>query len=140
MDKYKKLFSNTIVFSIGSFGSKILLLLMVKYFTNVLGTGNYGTGDLIQQAANILIPIASLSIADAIIRFGLDNEYDSSQVFTNSVAVALMGMTGLAIIFPLINLVHIFDGYSFILYVFVYISSFKNMCSQFVRSRGLVKL
>ena len=33
MNKYKKLVSNTLIFAIGSFGSKILLLLLTRLYT-----------------------------------------------------------------------------------------------------------
>ena len=35
---YKKLFSNTLVFAIGSFSSKVLVLLLVPIYTNYLTT------------------------------------------------------------------------------------------------------
>ena len=71
---YLKLFSNTIVFAIGSFGSKLLVILLVPLYTAALSPDEFGTVDLIAQTANILIPIFSLSAADAALRFGLDTK------------------------------------------------------------------
>lgn len=39
---YKKLFSNTLVFAIGSFSSKVLVLLLVPIYTNYLTTAELG--------------------------------------------------------------------------------------------------
>lgn len=140
MDKYKKLFSNTIIFAMGSFGSKLLVFLMVRFYTGQLSTAEFSTADIIVQTANFLIPLATLSIAESITRFGLDRDYDNTKIFTAGIFTVLIGMTGLAVLFPLINLVHMFDGYGMLLYVYVYTSSFRALCSQFVRARGLVKL
>ena len=62
MDKYKKLATNTIIFAIGTFSSKILSFLLIPFFTSKLVTSDYSTADLIQQTANVLIPIVFLQI------------------------------------------------------------------------------
>lgn len=140
MDKYKKLFNNTLIFAIGSFSSKILSFILVRFYTSQLNTPEFGVAELIRETANLLIPIATLAIYEAVIRFGLDEAYDKKKVFTNCIAAALFGMTCLALLFPFVNLIHKFDGYGFILYLYVYISGMKQICAHFVRSRGLVRL
>ena len=49
MDKYKKLATNTLIFAIGTFSSKILSFLLMPYVTRMLGTGDYGSADLIEN-------------------------------------------------------------------------------------------
>jgi len=68
---YSKLFSNTIIFAIGSFSSKILVILLLPLYTNALEPSQFSSVDLIIQIANLMLPIATLSIAESIIRFGL---------------------------------------------------------------------
>ena len=51
MDKYKKLASNTLIFAIGTFSSKILSFLLMPFVTRMMGTGDYGSADLVQQNA-----------------------------------------------------------------------------------------
>ena len=46
---YKKLFSNTLVFAIGSFSSKVLVLLLVPIYTNYLTTAELGVTDVLTQ-------------------------------------------------------------------------------------------
>lgn len=43
MNKYKKLVSNTLIFAIGSFGSKILLLLLTRLYTGNINPGDNST-------------------------------------------------------------------------------------------------
>ena len=69
---YKKLFSNTLVFAIGSFSSKVLVLLLVPIYTNYLTTAELGVTDVLTQIANWIIPLVTMTITEAIIRFGLD--------------------------------------------------------------------
>ena len=77
LNKYKKLAANTAVFAIGSFGSKILLLLLTRLYTHNISTGDNSTKSLLEQTANFIIPIATFSIAEAVIRYGLDRDYDN---------------------------------------------------------------
>ena len=80
MNKYKKLFGNTLVFAVGSFGTKLLGFLLVALYTRVMSEGEYSTVDLIYQTVNILVPLVTFSMSDAVIRFGMDNEYDHRKV------------------------------------------------------------
>ncbi|HIX66213.1 MAG TPA: polysaccharide biosynthesis protein, partial [Candidatus Anaerotruncus excrementipullorum] len=70
MDKYKRLLSNTLIFAIGTFSSKVLVFLLVPFYTNLLTKGEMGTADLIVQTANLIIPIVSIGMSNAIIRYG----------------------------------------------------------------------
>ena len=70
MNKYQTLATNTLLMSIGTFGSKLLVFLMVRFYTGYLTPAEYGTADLITQTANLLIPLVSLDIAEARRCFG----------------------------------------------------------------------
>ncbi|MEG0614734.1 MAG: oligosaccharide flippase family protein, partial [Oscillospiraceae bacterium] len=140
MDKYKKLAANTIIFAIGSFGSKILSFLLINLYTTHMSPDDYGNADLIIKLGNFLIPIFSLSIADAILRYGIDKDYSNSQVFTTGITTILFGSTILALLSPIFNLIPFLDGNGFLLYIFIYASGFRAVCSQFVRGKGQVKL
>ena len=61
-NKYKTLVSNTMLISLGTFGSKLLVFFMVRFYTSYLTPADYGTADLITQTANLLFPLISLGI------------------------------------------------------------------------------
>lgn len=42
MDKYKRLLNNTFVFAIAAFSSKVLIFLMMPFYTRVMPTGDFG--------------------------------------------------------------------------------------------------
>ena len=73
--KYSTLGKNTLLFAVSSFGTKIITFLLVPLYTSVLSTNDYGTIDLITAAVQLLIPILTLNIQDAVLRFSLDRSY-----------------------------------------------------------------
>ncbi len=140
MNKYKSLAANTVVFAIGSFGSKILAILLNKLYTGHIYSGDYNTKEILEICANLLVPIVSFSITDAVIRFGLDKNYDKHSVFSNAVTALLCGIGGFALLSPLLMLYTDIKSYVWLLVLFVCISCFRQVSTQFARARGMVKL
>lgn len=139
-DSYKNLAFNAIIFAIGSFSSKILVLLLLPIYTSALTKAELGIADLVMQIANFIIPVASLSIADAVIRFGLDKSNDKSEIFSTSCAVMAIGVFIFAIICPIIRLYERISDYVFILFIYVVFACVKLVFCEFARARELVKL
>lgn len=140
MNKYQKLAQNTVIFAIGSFGSKILLLLLTRLYSANIDPGNNSTKSLLEQTANFIIPIITFSIAEAVIRYGLDREYDKKEIFTSACFVELAGMVILLLCSPLLMLLPYTDGYVIYLVAYIMASSFRQLSSQFVRARDMTKL
>ncbi|MGN0534558.1 MAG: lipopolysaccharide biosynthesis protein [Eubacterium sp.] len=144
MDKYKKLASNAIIFAIGTFSSKILSFLLMPFVTRMMTTGDYGIADLIQQTVNVLIPIVMLQVNSAALRFSLDKAKDKADVFTVGVRTTIIGFIVFLFFAYPISLIRINDfrlgDYIILIYVFVLISGFRQLCQQFVRGSGYVKL
>lgn len=90
-NKYQTLAGNTVKLGLGTFGSKVLVFLMVRFYTEHLSPADYGTADLITQTANLLIPLLSLGITDAVFRFVMDETEDAAGVFTAGLFVVLAG-------------------------------------------------
>ena len=141
---YRKLFSNTLTFAIGSFSSKILVILLIPIYTNALSKAEGGITDVLTQIANWAIPIASVTIAEAVIRFGLDKAYDKKAVFTigNVVCLGGLGAFGvLMLIFTIAGVAKNYLGtYGIILYLYIFMSSMKTLYSTYVRALERVKL
>ena len=141
---YRKLFSNTLTFAIGSFSSKILVILLIPIYTNALSKAEGGITDVLTQIANWAIPIASVTIAEAVIRFGLDKAYDKKAVFTigNVVCLGGLGVFGvLMFIFTIAGVAKNYLGtYGMILYLYIFMSSMKTLYSTYVRALERVKL
>lgn len=144
MDKYKKLASNTIIFAIGTFSSKLLSLVLTFFYTRVMDTGSFGGATLIQNAVNILVPIVTLAVNSAALRFALDKESDKKGVFTTGVATTLIGFAVFCFFSPVVMKININDfnmgQYAVLLYLMLLGSSLRQLCQQFVRGSGYVKL
>ena len=140
MDKYKTLALNTVIFAVGSFGSKILLFFLTRLYTGNIISDNLNTKEMLEITANFLIPVFTFSIAEAVIRYGIDRAYDKRQVFSNAVVTELGGLVLLLLCTPLIGLFSFTDGFLGLLIVYICTSSFRQLCAQFVRARGLLKL
>jgi O-antigen/teichoic acid export membrane protein len=140
MDKYKRLASNTVVLMLGQMSSKLLVYVMMRFYTDILGADGYGAVGNIVDAAVLCIGIATLAIGEAIIRFGTDNAYDSSQVFSIGLVTTLGGLLLFIPFVPLIGLVDFLSQYSLLIYIYVFTGSFKSAFALFVRSSVSIRL
>lgn len=136
MNKYKTLFSNTLLISIGTFGSKILVFFMVRFYTGYLTPADYGTADLITQTANLLFPIISLGITDAVFRFALDNERGRRSIFTVGFITITLGALIFIIAVPILYCVKDFRNYVWLIVIYTMSSCYHSLCAQFIRARG----
>lgn len=140
-NRYKKLMNNTIIFAIGTFSSKVLVFLMLPYYTNILSTGEYGTVDALINVGQLMIPIASVGINNAVIRFGLEHNTDKNSVFSSGLYTILAGFACLAVVSPILRyFMDFMSGYTIAVLAFVLASSLRTLCIQFGLSLGRNKM
>lgn len=139
--KYKKLMNNTLLFAISNFSSKLLSIVLQPYITFAMGqVEEVGITKLVQNIGSLLIPLVSMGVSFAIIRFGLEKSNSKSQVFTSGIVTIFMGFVIMLAFYPLLRLVPLFNTYALLLYVHVLVSCLRTLCTQFVRSRQLNRL
>ena len=139
--RYNTLMSNTILFAISNFSSKLLSVIAKPYLSYVLrDPGVMGVSNLIQNVGNLLIPVVSLGVSFAIIRFGLDKNTDKSSVFTNGLATIGLGFFLLILGWPLVRMIPNAAEYLVLLYLCVLMSCLRTLGTQFIRSRMLNRL
>lgn len=126
--------------SIGTFGSKVLVFLMVRFYTDWLTPAEYGTADLITQAANLLLPVVSLGITDSVFRFALDQPKERQSIFTTGLLVIVVGSLLYASLIPLLGEFLPVDSYHGLISVYVIASCLHSLCAQYVRATGRTKL
>ena len=81
MGKLKYLSKNIALFSISNFVSKILVFLLVPFYTNVLTTYEYGIADVIQVTLLLLVPMVTLNIGEAALRFGIEEVENRKSIY-----------------------------------------------------------
>ena len=79
------------LFTISGFVPKIFSFILVPIYTSYLTTAEYGISDLITTTVSLLIPIFTLDIQDAVMRFALDKEYKKEDVFSTAIRIILIG-------------------------------------------------
>ena len=135
-NKYKTLVSNTMLISLGTFGSKLLVFFMVRFYTSYLTPADYGTADLITQTANLLFPLISLGITDGVFRFAVDHTEQRRNIFSVGVYTILAGALLLVALLPLLGLFPQFDGFLWLIALYTMCSCLHALCAQFVRAEG----
>ena len=136
MNKYQTLAANTLLISIGTFGSKLLVFLMVRFYTGYLTPAEYGTADLITQTANLLIPLVSLDITEAVFRFAADRQGEREDAFNVGLRTISIGSAGLLLVIALLWEIPAVREYGLLLATFVIASCGHALCAHFVRAKG----
>ena len=152
MNKYKRLLSNTLIFAIGTFSSKVLSFLLTPLLSHALSPAEFSITNMIVDMGNLLLPVVTLGIVNSIIRFGLDRSVKKSDVFSTGFFTILFGFLLLLVLQPVIvpvltPIMELMDiepkyvsQYMMYLICFVGMSSMRSLFSQFTRARGLVRL
>lgn len=140
MNKYKKLVSDTGIMAIGTFGSKLLVFLLMPLYTALLSPAQYGTAELITGTANLIMPFACMGITTGIFRFAAERSSNQREVFSSGIALLGVGFGGLLALglpFCLFGQLRI-ETVLVILYVLF--ADLQAVCAQYVRAIDRTKL
>ena len=130
----KKLLSNTGLIAVGTFGSKILVFLLMPLYTSWLTTGEYGASEMIMSISNFLIPIAAVGVSTGIFRFAAEREANKEAVFSSSVALLGLGLGAFLLLSPLLLLVDYCREYAWLVVLYVLLADVHAVFSQYVRA------
>lgn len=135
MNKYKKLLSNTLILGAGTFASKIIVLLMMPFYTAILSPEQFGVADLVTQTANMIIPVACIGVCEGLFRFTLDCE-ERKKVFSTGMGILAAGSVAMLVLLPILGIFDSFDGYIMLIGAYVICANFHSACAQYVRAQG----
>ncbi len=138
--RYKSLVSNTLLFGLSTFGSKMLVVILMPIYTRHLTPEAYGMVDIISGTCNLIVPIITLCIHEAVIRFGLEKGIRRRDVFTTALLTILAGYLLLFCFWPLLRRVELISGYLPLIYAYVLTSALRSVVTHFIRSGGLVRI
>lgn len=115
------LIKNTIIFTLGNFGSKFISFFLVPLYTNALTTTEYGLVDLVTTIGTVAVPILTLNICESVMRFALDKDADNEKITQIGTNILIIGMAVGLLIFPIC---HFFDKISlYAVFVYFYVIS-----------------
>lgn len=136
--KYTKLASNSVLFAIGNFGSKLITFVMLPLYTAKLSTADFGTSDLLLTTVSLLLPIFSLSVGDSILRFGLEKSESKKSIFSNSLVITAIGVALLIVLFPIFFLLD--KKNSLFLILILILQMFQTLLSQFAKANDQIRI
>ena len=139
--RFGKLFSDTVILAIGTFGSKLLVFLLMPLYTALLSPSQYGTAELIAGTANLIMPFACVGITNGIFRFAAEKGTDREGVFSSGMVLLGAGLCGTV----LLGAVALCIGAAWrteILLVVLYVlaADLQAVCAQYVRAVDRTRL
>lgn len=106
MNKYKQLGKNTLLVFIGNAGSRLIGILMLPFYTRWLDPEKYGTVDIINTYALLLIGFIVWCIADAIFVIPKNGtEEEKKSYFTTGWIFSILGFGVTALLFYVLDIV-----------------------------------
>lgn len=92
------------IYAIGTFGTKILLFLIVPLYTYYISTSEMGLYDILMSTVNLLAPIITLQISDASYRWLIrDDVLDKTKYIRETLHVLIINCSIAVIIILLVN-------------------------------------
>ena len=99
------LLGNTLVFALGGLAVKAVSLVLMPLYTTALRAGEYGTAELLNSAIEIVLPLLSLGVVEALYRFSIDDDVPKDELFANSLLVLGGGIVGTGVLCSLASTV-----------------------------------
>src|SRR5690554_3219226 len=87
--KFKTLLSNTVIFGLGNFLTKLILFFLMPLYTSRLTVEQYGVAELLNNSIEVVVPIITLCIIDAVFRFSIDDDVDHKRLLSTAISVLL---------------------------------------------------
>lgn len=134
--KYTSLAKDTVIFSIGKFGSRLILFFLVPLYTNYLSQSEYGTADLVFTISQLLIPVFSIVIFDGVIRFGLSKNEKKENVLLNAVIILLFTVLLSIISVPLLGLYKAVADWRWFLVALIVLTVAMNIDMNYLKVKG----
>ena len=134
-NRYKKLLSFTLILSIGTVISKLMTyVVLTPLYTRTLTTAEFGIVELVVQTANMLMPLVSLGINQAVLRFGMDGETDRGSVLTTGLAVNIIGFVIFLLFYPVIRLIPPIGEHALLIYLFIFCATTHYLFAYCIKS------
>lgn len=129
---------NTFIFALGNVGTKFISFFLVPLYTYVLSAEDYGTIDLISTLVTLIVPVLSLNISEAIMRFALDENAEQNKIISAGVIMMFVATVGALLLFPSTALVKILSTYSTYIYFYAVSSIYSQILLSNLRGRELL--
>lgn len=138
-DKNHQLIKNTLILGTGQLVPKILSLVILPILTSHLSTYEYGVYDLILSIADLLIPIITIQIQQAVFRYLLsaNDKKEKSEYITSAINYVLISSIIVVIIsYSYLRISGCKIIFSIVVCLYFAFQAFYNLFGQIVRGLG----
>lgn len=140
LDKYRVLLKNIMLIFFGNFGSKILVFVMLPFYTSVLSTEEFGVSDLIFSTTNLLFPVFTLLASEFAFRFAAEKGIDKKIVFSCAISISVVGTVLLFIAAPIVGRFFSFSSALYLFFLYYTTHIFYSIVTEFVKGLNHIKL
>ena len=140
-NRSKYLIKNVGILTISNFASKILVFLLVPLYTSVLSTDEVGIYDLVISTIQLVFPILTLNIVDALMRFLMDKSKSREEVASigiRYVVTSLLPVLLFLIIASKIDALSSIHGFEILIFLYYLFNCFNQYLIQF--AKGIEKV
>lgn len=143
MQREKNIIKNTIIYLIGTFGSKVLVFLLLPLYTYYLSTNDYGYFDLVITTISFLIPIISMQVSEGVYRYLVeaDDPEKRRDIIGSTVYILIKNLiffNGVYYILYMINVINI--NHSILVNILININVVYSVILQIIRGLKLNKI
>lgn len=137
-NRYVKLITDTGIFAIGNLLEKMVQLFLMPLYTSILTTSEYGVAELINNSAQLLGPISTLCIFEAVFRFAVDLDCNKNKLLSHALKIEFVGFF---VLFLGAYIFQCFFHYEFTWYLVLITitSSLRTLFANYVRGIGKSK-
>lgn len=140
-NRSKYLIKNVGILTISNFASKILVFLLVPLYTSILSTDEVGIYDLVISTIQLVFPILTLNIVDALMRFLMDKSKSREEVASigiRYVVTSLLPVLLFLIIASKIDALSRIHGFEIFIFLYYLFNCFNQYMIQF--AKGIEKV
>lgn len=136
-NKYRTLLKDLGVFAFGSFGSKVILFLLVPLYSTYMTQAEFGTSELVFSIGQLAAPIASLAVYEGVLRFGLTDTKRRPNALLGAFVVSLLGCLILVVCTPLFGRYEGIGRFQWFLTGYAVAYMMATLGSNFLRAKNL---
>ena len=104
MGKYKDLMVNTGLFAFTQIATKLITFFLVPLYTAYMSTADFGVTDMSSTVVSMVLPLATLSVSDGVLRFAIDDKTNRDRYISLGLVVVLFSIIVVAVLSPMLSL------------------------------------
>ena len=109
MRRYSNLLMNTGLFALNALATRLMSFVLVPLYTAYMSTGDYGLTDMSATVISLVTPLATFSIADAVVRYIVSDRTRACEYAAISFIIIAFSIVIVAAFTPFLSL-SIFGG------------------------------